>query len=204
MAPSIPATPSPSFSRSTPASPISRPSKKVHRPRKRVPAPASRSNTGKSVNKKSKKDVTISELHNPLWVYVHYGSATPTWLTSCSDFEDQKALERGQGKNRPSKFYRYHFENAATLSLFVNKINHISHKEVLDLKLQDGNAFQSVGTLKPNLDITKERIDRHYKVKQMKNPSPYISAMSSLSKFRLRTFSSLTLTQNRRRGRHCS
>ncbi|CAG5154070.1 uncharacterized protein ALTATR162_LOCUS3453 [Alternaria atra] len=164
MAPSIPATPSPSFSRSTPASPISRPSKKVHRPRKRVPAPASRSNTGKSVNKKSKKDVTISELHNPLWV----------------DFEDQKALERGQGKNRPSKFYRYHFENAATLSLFVNKINHISHKEVLDLKLQDGNAFQSVGTLKPNLDITKERIDRHYKVKQMKNPSPYISAMSSL------------------------
>jgi hypothetical protein len=54
------------------------------------------------------------------------------------------------------------------------------------------------------LDITKERIDRHYKVKQMKNPSPYISAMSSLSKLRLRIFSSSTLTQNRRRRRHCS
>ncbi|KAI4635717.1 uncharacterized protein J4E87_000672 [Alternaria ethzedia] len=95
-------------------------------------------------------------------------------------FRDPSALARSQGKHRPDKLYRHHFENAATLSLYVNKINHISHKEVPDLKLQDGNAFQSVGTLKPTKDITKERIHRHYKTQQKRRPSAYVSAMPSM------------------------
>ncbi|KAL1795909.1 hypothetical protein ACET3X_006133 [Alternaria dauci] len=163
MAPSVPPTPSLNLSRSTPPSPTSRVPKKAPRPKK-ARAPASRPSTGGISKVKSKKDFTTSVLQNPLLV----------------DFSDPEALERGQSKHRPSKLYRYHFENAATLSLFVNKINHISHKEVPDLKFQDGNAFQSIGTFKPNLDITKERIHRHYKGTMMKEPTPCISAMSSL------------------------
>jgi hypothetical protein len=61
-------------------------------------------------------------------------------------------------------------------------IQHTNHIEVPKLKLGSGNAFQAVGTLRYNLDFTKERIMRHLIANKKRDPSPFISTMSSLSR----------------------
>jgi hypothetical protein len=61
-------------------------------------------------------------------------------------------------------------------------IQHTNHVEVPALKLKDGNAFQAIGTLRYNLDFTKERTMRHFVAHKKRDPSPFISTMASLSK----------------------
>jgi hypothetical protein len=59
------------------------------------------------------------------------------------------------------------------------------HPDNKTLKLKKLNAFQSSGTLKPDLDFTKERFERHFNGRMTANPTPFISATSVLSKSRI-------------------
>jgi len=75
------------------------------------------------------------------------------------------------------------YEQSATLSTFTSQHTHVKHRDVANLRLHDGNAFQAIGDFKAERDLTCYRIERHLKWNQKKEPSSYISAFGDISKY---------------------
>lgn len=83
----------------------------------------------------------------------------------------------------PSSFFRTYFENSITLSSQVSKDTHIKHCERKTLKIIEGNAFQAVGKVELEQDMTKERIERPLVGNKKKNPSSWVLVFNKLGKF---------------------
>ncbi|KAL6172163.1 hypothetical protein ACJQWK_02339 [Exserohilum turcicum] len=97
------------------------------------------------------------------------------------DFADPSALARGaNGGVHPDNVYRWSHEKNGTLASTMTRAKHNNHRDVPGLMLNEGNAFQSVGTFKPNIDLTPERIQRHLNPRATRDPTPFISTTSSL------------------------
>ena len=78
--------------------------------------------------------------------------------------------------------YRNHDELKATLCSHVDKDQHINHPEEPYLQLEDGNAFQAIGTLVPAREFTKDRVERPFNVPKKKEPSSLIATYPNLGK----------------------
>ncbi|KAI8941663.1 hypothetical protein NX059_002875 [Plenodomus lindquistii] len=79
----------------------------------------------------------------------------------------------------PEKFYRTYYETSNSLCCWVSKDTHPKHREEPDLKIADGNAFQSIGTFKFSRDLTRPRIERHLVWNKKVDPSSLISVFNA-------------------------
>jgi hypothetical protein len=104
-------------------------------------------------------------------------------LTYCSTFAERSELIRGATRKMiPENFYRVQYEDSATLCQFVSVDTHSKHREAPKLKIQSGNAFQSIAKFLAARDLTTQRIERHFCWQQKREPSSYISAFNELSR----------------------
>jgi predicted transcriptional regulator len=85
----------------------------------------------------------------------------------------------------PTSFYRTFYETSVTLSSRVSKDTHVKHRERQDLKITKGNAFQAVGRVVLERDLTKQRIERHLVWNKKRGPSTWISVFNALRKLPL-------------------
>lgn len=83
----------------------------------------------------------------------------------------------------PPTLYRTFYEISATLSSRVSKDTHVRHRENEELKLREGNAFQTVGEVKFEKNLTKEGIERHLVWNKKQDPSTWISMFDEWGKF---------------------
>ncbi|KAF2848718.1 hypothetical protein T440DRAFT_480772 [Plenodomus tracheiphilus IPT5] len=81
----------------------------------------------------------------------------------------------------PSKLYRTYYETSNTLCCFVSKDTHPKHREEPDLKIADGNGFQSIGTFSLARDLTRPRIERQLVWNKKIEASSFISAFDARS-----------------------
>lgn len=58
----------------------------------------------------------------------------------------------------------------------------VRHRDKPDLRLDDDNAFQSIGGFIPSEDLKSERIERHLEWQRKVDPTSYVSAFNNLSK----------------------
>lgn len=105
-------------------------------------------------------------------------------------FSDQRARQRaltsGAANILPEHVYRTYYENSATLCSRVSKDTHTKHREVPDLSIEPGNAFQAIGRRVLNKAVTKEGIERHLKWQKKHDPSQWISVFDDLCKSMLK------------------
>ncbi|KAH7113746.1 hypothetical protein B0J11DRAFT_584954 [Dendryphion nanum] len=101
-------------------------------------------------------------------------------------FNEKSELFRAKSKILPESFWRTFHETSITLSSYVSKETHIKHREQPHLKIDDQNAFQSVGKFLPQSDLTRERIDRHLSWNKKRHPSSYISTFKNLTEAKKR------------------
>ncbi|KAF2793250.1 hypothetical protein K505DRAFT_244819 [Melanomma pulvis-pyrius CBS 109.77] len=95
-------------------------------------------------------------------------------------FDEAAELIRGASNILPHTFYRVFYETSATLSSYVSRDIHANHRETPQLKLEEGNAFQALGKAAVR-DLTNQRIERHLKWAQKKDPSSFISAFDNIN-----------------------
>lgn len=115
---------------------------------------------------------------------MRWESVSVAQLIICSTFNDAserlRGLTVGASNMRPSTLYRTFYETSVTLSSRVSKDTHVRHRENEHLKLRPGNAFQTVGEVQFNDNITKEGIERHLVWNKKENPSTWISMFNEL------------------------
>lgn len=97
--------------------------------------------------------------------------------------EQLRAFTRGNSNMLPSILYRTFYEISATLSSRVSKDTHVRHRENEGLRLREGNAFQTVGEVKFENNLTKEGIERHLVWNKKLNPSTWISMFDKWGMF---------------------
>ncbi|KAJ8109762.1 hypothetical protein OPT61_g7220 [Boeremia exigua] len=95
--------------------------------------------------------------------------------------EMSRGLTPGRSSMLPLNMYRTFYENSATLSSRVSKDTHVRHRENEQLRLQDDNAFQTVGEVNLEVNLTKEGIQRHLVWNKKKSPSGWISMFEGKS-----------------------
>ena len=96
--------------------------------------------------------------------------------------EQLRKKTRGGSKLLPPTLYRVFYEGSATLSSRVSKDTHVRHRENKQLKLRNGNAFQTIGEVVFNKSVTKEGIERHLVWNKKKDPSTWISMFHGFGK----------------------
>lgn len=97
----------------------------------------------------------------------------------------------------PESLFRTFYEISATLSSRVSKDTHVRHRENEQLKLREGNAFQTVGEVNFNKGVTKEGIERHLVWNKKRDPSTWISMFDELCKFQTPSKIASRLTHSR-------
>ncbi|USP75522.1 hypothetical protein yc1106_02796 [Curvularia clavata] len=90
-------------------------------------------------------------------------------------FDTDVEKMRAKGISLPQTFYRTFYENSATLSRYVTVDTHVKYRERKDLRIDDGNAFQSVGYFSIDPCMLLEAIERHLVWNQTRIPTAYIS-----------------------------
>jgi hypothetical protein len=100
-------------------------------------------------------------------------------------FSEGPERRRDNSRMLPSELNRTYYETSNTLCQFVNKHTHPKHRSNMRLKIQPGNAFQSLGTFVIMNDLTRERIERHLVWNKKRDPSSFISAFNHLRKLPL-------------------
>jgi hypothetical protein len=123
----------------------------------------------------------IESILLPETIYMYIVLAYPKRrkLTGDRSFNEIAERLRDNSNMLPPEFYRTHYETSTTLSANVDKHTHPKHRSNIKLKIGGDNAFQSIGSFRLSIDLTRERIERHLVWNKKKDPSSLISVFDS-------------------------
>lgn len=135
-----------------------------------------------SLLKKHEKRTVKSSYVGDITMYVISTRGSEYELTRYSTFDDAKELNLHGRTLLPKAFYRTFYETSATLSRYVTVDTHTKHRKHKDLKIEDGNAFQSIAGFSIHEYLKKECIEQHLIWNQREHPSAYISTFDHMGR----------------------